>query len=192
MALESFADGYHYPDIATTAAHQPPPFQLLHRPGQPHAHFTLGASASAQSTSSGSVKSERSSSPHLDLSPSPLHNFSFHYPPPSSATINNPSEAAPSTTAAHDPPIFRFGMAHSHSGHASDAWSLKRPQAGASHGSSIALDLNALSFPDEYDDGDELGDLPGPSGSGSGAQGGQSERVIRRRSSKGTLYHSDE
>ncbi|KIJ16298.1 hypothetical protein PAXINDRAFT_98785 [Paxillus involutus ATCC 200175] len=75
-------------------------------------------------------------------------------------------------------------MAHSHSGHGADTWNLKRPQPDASHPASITLDLNALSFPNEYDDADELGELPGLHPSSSVTQASQSERIIRRRSSK--------
>ncbi|KAF9242277.1 fungal-specific transcription factor domain-containing protein [Melanogaster broomeanus] len=79
-------------------------------------------------------------------------------------------------------------MAHSHSSRATEAWNFKRPQADATHGTGIAIDLEGLSFPDDYDDADELGELPGPPPSSS--QLGQTERLIRRRSSKGRLQHS--
>ncbi|KAF8839695.1 hypothetical protein BDN67DRAFT_905011 [Paxillus ammoniavirescens] len=75
-------------------------------------------------------------------------------------------------------------MSHSHSGLGADTWNLKRPQPDASHPASITLDLNALSFPDEYDDADELGELSGLHPSSSVTQASQSEKIIRRRSSK--------
>lgn len=136
----------------------------------------------SNSTGSHSVKSELSSSPHIDLSPPPLHSFSFCFPPSSSSSS---SSSAPSsahfnrnftTTAASNTlplpirPYYRFGsMAHHE-----DSW--KRP-------ANLALDLNALSFPDEYDDGDDLGDLP--SSGMPTASSAHSDRVVRRRSSKG-------
>lgn len=60
--------------------------------------------------------------------------------------------------------------------HPEDAWLGKR--SGNS-----SLDLNALSFPDEYDDGDELTDLQGSSGTPN-TSSAYSDRVVRRRSSK--------
>lgn len=117
-----------------------------------------------------SVKSESSTSP------APLHTFAFSYPLPSVRTPDNAPLAYDSR-----PHVFRFGMAHASSPHPLDSWSLKRPQ----HAASIALDMNALSFPDDYEDADELSDLPGTSGQISHAA--QSERIIRRRSSKGTF-----
>ncbi|KIK93663.1 hypothetical protein PAXRUDRAFT_144589 [Paxillus rubicundulus Ve08.2h10] len=75
-------------------------------------------------------------------------------------------------------------MTHSHSGNAPDTWIFKPPQLDAGHPASITLDLNALSFPDEYDDADELGELSGLHPYSSVTQPGQSERIIRRRSSK--------
>lgn len=60
--------------------------------------------------------------------------------------------------------------------HPEDAWLSKRS-------ANSALDLNPLSFPDEYDDGDEMPDPPGSSGAPANSSG-YSDRVVRRRSSK--------
>jgi len=60
--------------------------------------------------------------------------------------------------------------------HHDDAWIGKRS-------GNIGLDMNALSFPEDYDDGDELADLPS---SGTPiTSSSHSDRVVRRRSSKG-------
>jgi hypothetical protein len=130
----------------------------------------------SNSTGSRSVKSELSSSPHLELSPSPLHSFSFCFPPPSSAPTTahlNPNLTTATSTSLPIRPYYRFGsMAHN-----DDSWIGKRS-------GNLSLDLNAMSFPDEYDDGDELTDLPNSSGMPS-ASSGHSDRVVRRRSSKG-------
>ncbi|KAG6380094.1 hypothetical protein JVT61DRAFT_8179 [Boletus reticuloceps] len=75
-------------------------------------------------------------------------------------------------------------MAHSHP---PDAWSHKRSPHDSPH-ASVPLDLNTLAFPDDYEDADELSDLPGSGISGSAAGGTLSERIIRRRSSKGTSH----
>lgn len=114
-----------------------------------------------------SVKSEPSSSPHSDSPPT----FSFAYP------LHNPPPPL-AYHPGHDRPVFRFGMPHP-----SDAWSLKRAQHDPA---SIALDLSAIPFHDDYEDGDELSDLPPTSGPTSHA--GHSERVVRRRSSKGRFH----
>ena len=119
-----------------------------------------------------SVKSESSSSPLTDLSPSPIHSFSFSYPIPAKQAL------IAYNSAPHD---FRFGMAHP-----PDTWSLKRTHHNPAHGAAVPLDINALAFPDDYDDPDELSDLPGSISSGAAAHATQSERIIRRRSSKGT------
>ena len=116
-----------------------------------------------------SVKSEPSS----DLSPSPHHPFSFAYPVPSA-----PEHPLPYDSVPQDDSVFRFGMTHP------DSWSLKRPQHDPAH-ASIDLDLGALAFPDDYEDADELSDLPGSAASGPAAHATQAERIIRRRSSKG-------
>ncbi|KAG2108501.1 fungal-specific transcription factor domain-containing protein [Suillus discolor] len=60
--------------------------------------------------------------------------------------------------------------------HPEDAWLSKRS-------ANSALDLNSLSFPDEYDDGDDLPDPPGSSGAPA-TSSSYSDRVVRRRSSK--------
>ncbi|KAG2347057.1 hypothetical protein BDR05DRAFT_877298 [Suillus weaverae] len=60
--------------------------------------------------------------------------------------------------------------------HPEDPWLSKRS-------ANSALDLNSLSFPDEYDDGDDLPDPPGSSGAPT-TSSGYSDRVVRRRSSK--------
>ncbi|KAF9224716.1 hypothetical protein BS17DRAFT_45386 [Gyrodon lividus] len=184
MALGSFTDDYRFSDTTAKEAYpyHLPAFQPRCPPTQLSSLFTANTPPSTYSTSSGSVKSEPSSSPHIDLSPSPFQGFSFHYPL-DGVTTNKP-ESVPHTTAQQDPPIFRFGMAHSYSGHASDAWSFKRPQTNPSHSTSTAFDLDGLSFPDEYDDADELGELSGLPPSNSVTQAAQTERIIRRRSSK--------
>ncbi|KAG1743751.1 fungal-specific transcription factor domain-containing protein [Suillus paluster] len=110
-------------------------------------------SAGSNSTRSQSVKSEVSSSPYLDLSPSPPHAFSFHFP-----------SSASTPTTAHLGPNFTT-------------------TSNTIPGRNPPLDLNGLSFPDEYDDGDELADLPGSSGLPT-TSSGHSDRVVRRRSSK--------
>lgn len=127
-----------------------------------------------------SVKSEPSSSPHSD---SPLHTFSFSYPLHSPAPLDKPDHPPlPYHPIPHDRPFFRFGMAH----HSPDSWSLKRPQHDPPHPANIALDLNAIPFHDDYDDADDFGDLPPTSGPASHA--GQSDRIVRRRSSKGRFH----
>ncbi|KAG1807514.1 uncharacterized protein BJ212DRAFT_750620 [Suillus subaureus] len=149
----------------------------------PASHYGLDPPNSSGSTNSArsqsaSVKSELSSSPYLDLSPSPPHTFSFHFPssasaPNSTAQINHNFTTTSNTLP--DRPYYRFGsMAHPE-----DAWLSKRS-------TNSALDLNSLSFPDEYDDGDELPDPPGSSGAPA-TSSGYSDRVVRRRSSKGTV-----
>ncbi|KAG2130112.1 fungal-specific transcription factor domain-containing protein [Suillus cothurnatus] len=137
-----------------------------------------GSTNTARSHSA-SVKSELSSSPYLDLSPSPPHTFSFHFPSsasaPNSTTQINHNFTTTSTTLP-DRPYYRFGsMAHPE-----DAWLSKRS-------ANSALDLNSLSFPDEYDDGDELPDPPGSSGVPT-TSSGYSDRVVRRRSSKACTF----
>jgi hypothetical protein len=114
-----------------------------------------------------SVKSEPSSS-----SSSP-HHFSFSYPVPSAP--EHPYEAPQDA--------FRFSMTHAHP---ADAW--PRPQHDPAHGASIDIDLGALAFADDYEDADELSDLPGSATSGPAAHATQSERIIRRRSSKGRSH----
>jgi hypothetical protein len=137
------------------------------------------ASNNSARSHSASVKSELSSSPYLDLSPSPPHStFSFHFPPsasaPNSTAQVNHNFTTTSTTLPHRP-YYRFGsMAHPE-----DAWLGKRS-------ANSALDLNSLSFPDEYDDGDELPDPPGSSGAPA-TSSSYSDRVVRRRSSKGIV-----
>lgn len=124
---------------------------------------------------SASVKSELSSSPYLDLSPSPPHAFSFHFPsstsaPNSTAQVNHNFTTTSNTLP--DRPYYRFGsMAHP-----DDAWLGKRS-------ANPALDLNSLSFQDDYDDGDELPDPQSSSGAPN-TSSGYSDRVVRRRSSK--------
>lgn len=134
----------------------------------------------SNSTGSRSVKSELSSSPHLELSPSPLHSFSFCFPPSSSAPTTaqlNPNFTTATSTSLPIRPYYRFGsMAHN-----DDSWIGKRS-------GNLSLNLNAMSFPDEYDDGDELADLPNSAGMPS-ASSGHSDRVVRRRSSKGMSLH---
>lgn len=126
------------------------------------------------------VKSEPSSSP------SPPHSFSFSYPLPS---LDSPDHIRlPYHSVTHDRSVFRFGMPHAHSPHLPDSWSLKRPQHDPPHNTGIPLDLNALgSFHDDYEDADDLSDLPGTTTSGPASHAGQSERIVRRRSSKGTF-----
>lgn len=65
-------------------------------------------------------------------------------------------------------------MAPPHSSPASDGWNFKR--------SNMPIDIPETSYTDEYDDGDDIGELPLLSNSGS--HGGQAGKVIRRRSSK--------
>ncbi|KAG1752093.1 fungal-specific transcription factor domain-containing protein [Suillus lakei] len=129
------------------------------------------AGSNSACSQSASVKSE---SPYLDLSPSPPHTFSFHFP--SSASAPNTAHLNPNFTTTSntlpDRPYYRFGSMT----HPEDAWLGKR--SGNS-----ALNLNTLSFPDEYDDGDELPDLPGSS-SVPNTSSSYSDRVVRRRSSK--------
>ena len=144
-----------------------------------------------------SVKSESSSSPLTDLSPSPLPTFSFSYPIHSPTSLDDPKQPALYDTVLQDSSAFRFSMAHPQP-HPPDSWSLKRPQQGSTHGASVALELNTLSFLDDYEDADDLSDLPGSAMSGSAAHATQSERIIRRRSSKGRChpflsvdFHSD-
>ncbi|KAG9313734.1 hypothetical protein JVU11DRAFT_6088 [Chiua virens] len=119
-----------------------------------------------------SLKSEPSSSPHT-----PPHAFSFTYPLP------DKHDHIPYHPMPHDRPVFRFGTTHP-----SDVWSFKRHQHDPAHTQAIPLDINALSFPDDYEDADELADLPPSSGTSSHAT--LSERIIRRRSSKGKLLLS--
>ena len=135
-------------------------------------HFRIADPKALFTPTPPSVKSEPSSS-----SPSP-HHFSFSYPIPSTASDLS-YESAP-----QDGPAFRFSMTHTHA-HPAGAWSLKRPQHDPAHGAGVDLDLGALAFPDDYEDADELSDLPGSAASGPAAHATQSERIIRRRSSKG-------
>ncbi|KAI0050334.1 hypothetical protein FA95DRAFT_1555847 [Auriscalpium vulgare] len=92
--------------------------------------------------------------------------------------------ASPFRFGQHPPPTQQFHspaftfVAHS----ASSASPIYRSSSGRPHFSvPHMLDSGALSMPEDYDDGDDLVDLPGPSGSGSSSKG---DRVIRRRSSK--------
>ncbi|KAG2057972.1 hypothetical protein BDR06DRAFT_951074 [Suillus hirtellus] len=135
---------------------------------------SAGSNNSARSHSA-SVKSELSSSPYLDLSPSPPHTFSFHFPssasaPNSTAHVNHNFTTTSNTLP--DRPYYRFGSMS----HPEDAWLSKRS-------ANSSLDLNSLSFPDEYDDGDDLPDPPGSSGAPA-TSSSYSDRVVRRRSSK--------
>ncbi|KAG2159426.1 fungal-specific transcription factor domain-containing protein [Suillus bovinus] len=142
----------------------------------PTPHYTPNTTGSTNSarSHSASVKSELSS-PYLDLSPSPPHTFSFQFPSsasaPNSTTHINHNFTTTSTTLP-DRPYYRFGsMAHPE-----DPWLSKRSATST-------LDLNSLSFPDEYDDGDDLPDPPSSSGAPA-TSSGYSDRVVRRRSSK--------
>lgn len=74
-------------------------------------------------------------------------------------------------------------MVPPHSSSSSDGWNFKRSHAGPVHGSNMPIDIPETSYTDEYDDGDDIGELPVPSNSGS-SHGGQADKVIRRRSSK--------
>lgn len=69
----------------------------------------------------------------------------------------------------------RFGMPPPH---ASDGWNFKRSGPG------IPVDLGDMSYTDEYDDADDIGELPSNSGS---SHAGHTEKVVRRRSSKGVF-----
>ncbi|KAH7882909.1 fungal-specific transcription factor domain-containing protein [Phlebopus sp. FC_14] len=64
----------------------------------------------------------------------------------------------------------------------SDAWDVKRSQPAS--GPSIPPRLNVMSFPDDYEEADELSELPSSSTLGSTTQAAYAEKIIRRRSSK--------
>lgn len=95
-----------------------------------------------------------STTPSVKSEDSPTHPFAFTYPLHVDPAPNRP--------------LFRFGMTD---------WPKRTAHP------SIALDMTAIPFHDDYDDADESTDLPPISSPTSHAQ---SERIVRRRSSKGT------
>ncbi|KAG6336398.1 hypothetical protein ID866_2692 [Astraeus odoratus] len=186
MALEASANRHFF--VPGPPHHHPPPFpdQPLLRATQRHSPFPP---TRVHSASSGSVKSERYSPPHSDPSLPTLPDFTFHSSPQPSSTgpvkVSNPTLLPLSGDHYRQP--LRFGMTPPHSNHASDGWNFKRPHTVPVHGPGISIDMGDMSYTDEYDDGDDLADLPAPSNSSS-SQGGQAEKTIRRRSSKACTF----
>ncbi|KAI6041550.1 hypothetical protein EDC04DRAFT_1263501 [Pisolithus marmoratus] len=184
MALETSTNRHYFiadpPLLHTTPSFQDHPHL---RPAHRHSTFAFPVPARAHSASSGSVKSERYSPPHSDPSLSTLQELTFHSPSPSTVgSLKSPNSTQPLHADHHRLPL-RFGMVPLHSNSPSDGWNFKRSHPGPVHGSSMSIDIPETSYTDEYDDGDDIGELPLPSNSGS-SHGGQAEKVIRRRSSK--------
>lgn len=155
-----------------------PPFPAL-RPTHRPSSFPLAVPSRTHSASSSSVKSERHSPARSDLSLPTLPDFTFHSPGSTpSVELSSPHHADHFRQLSS-----RFGMAPPHSNHASDGWNFKRSTSGPMHGPGMPIDLGEMSYTDEYDDVDDMGELPTPSNASS--HGGQADKVIRRRSSKG-------